>query len=452
LLDAQLAALADDLPPMAIKTGLLGSVENVRVLAAWVKRLRERSCVALVVDPVWRASTGAAMSDEALRLALLEELLPLATVVTPNRAEAAWLLGVPSLAGEGALRAAARDLPSTSVVITGGDDAEEEARDWLRTPQAEGWLALPTIATRHTHGSGCSFASSVAAALALGYCEADAMVLAKMATALGLRESHAAGQGAGAVWPRAGFGQDASLLPALRPASASRLERAFPGTGAPMDLYAVVDSAGWVDRVAAAGVTTVQLRIKQASSPHLDEEVRAAVAAARTHGARLFINDHWQLALRHGAYGVHLGQQDLADADLEALSAAGVRLGISSHAPWEVCRAWALRPSYVACGPVHATRTKAMPWTPQGEGNLAYWCALLPLPVVAIGGMDAARAGEAAQCGADGIAVLSGIVSSPDPEGAIARYRDAIAAGRRAGRRAAPALPHPTLAAGHMPT
>jgi thiamine-phosphate diphosphorylase len=254
------------------------------------------------------------------------------------------------------------------------------------------------------------------------------------------------------VWPRAGFGQDASLLPALRPASASRLERAFPGTGAPMDLYAVVDSAGWVDRVAAAGVTTVQLRIKQASSPHLDEEVRAAVAAARTHGARLFINDHWQLALRHGAYGVHLGQQDLADADLEALSAAGVRLGISSHAPWEVCRAWALRPSYVACGPVHATRTKDMPWTPQGEGNLAYWCALLPLPVVAIGGMDAARAGEAAQCGADGIAVLSGIVSSPDPEGAIARYRDAIAAGRRAGRRAAPALPHPTLAAGHMPT
>ncbi|MEW6704206.1 MAG: bifunctional hydroxymethylpyrimidine kinase/phosphomethylpyrimidine kinase [Pseudomonadota bacterium] len=454
LLDAQLAALADDLPPRAIKTGLLGSVDNLRVLVRWVRRLREHAPVALVVDPVWRASTGAAMSGENLRRALREELLPLTTVVTPNRAEAAWLLGMPALSGDAALAQAAHELAVPAVLITGGDDATDCARDWLLSPQAEGWLSLPTIRTRHSHGSGCTFASSIAAALALGYCEADAAVLAKMATALGLRESGAAGAGAGPVRPRAGFASDGSLLPRLLARGQDSLTRAFASTGPqPMGLYAVVDSAEWVARVAAAGVRTVQLRIKQAAEAALDRQVRDAVAAAERHGVRLFVNDHWRLAMKHRAYGVHLGQQDLGDADVAALAEAGIRLGLSSHAPWEVARAWALEPSYIACGPVHATQTKHMPWMPQGEDNLAYWCSLLPCPVVAIGGLDAARAQEAARCGADGVAVLSGITAAPDPQAAVERYLRAVQAGRQAARRVPPALPRPTLPGpAYMPT
>ena len=101
LLDAQLAALAGDMPPLAIKTGLLGSAANVRVLARWIDRLRaerpERR-VALVVDPVLRASTGADLADTELRAAWRDELLPRADVITPNRAEAAALLGLADLA------------------------------------------------------------------------------------------------------------------------------------------------------------------------------------------------------------------------------------------------------------------------------------------------------------------------------------------------------------------
>jgi thiamine-phosphate diphosphorylase len=207
-----------------------------------------------------------------------------------------------------------------------------------------------------------------------------------------------------------------------------------------------------VARAAAAGVGTVQLRIKQAAPEVLDDQVRKAVAVARRHGVRLFVNDHWRLALAHGAYGVHLGQQDLDDADLPALQRAGLRLGVSSHAPWEVARAWRLRPSYIACGPVHATQTKDMPWTPQGEDNLAFWCRLLPCPVVAIGGLDPQRAREAARCGADGVAVLSGITAAAAPEAAVAAYRRAVEEGARAPRRPAPLLPRPTLAPAYMPT
>jgi thiamine-phosphate diphosphorylase len=176
-------------------------------------------------------------------------------------------------------------------------------------------------------------------------------------------------------------------------------------------------------------VKLVQLRIKDAPPDALVREIRAAIAVARAAGATLIVNDHWELALELRADGVHLGQDDLEDADIDALHHAGLLLGISTHSYWEVCRARALRPSYVACGPIHATAIKQMPWIPQGDANLAYWCALLhDTPVVAIGGMDAARARDAMRAGAWAVAVVGAITRSEDPHAAIAALRDATAA------------------------
>ena len=139
----------------------------------------------------------------------------------------------------------------------------------------------------------------------------------------------------------------------------------------------------------------------------LVREIRARRRRRARRGATLIVNDHWELALELGAHGVHLGQDDLHDADIDALHHAGLLLGISTHSYWEVCRARALRPSYIACGPIHATTLKQMPWIPQGDANLAYWCALLhDTPVVAIGGMDAARARAAMRAGAWAVAVV----------------------------------------------
>ncbi len=465
LLDAQLAALAGDLPPQALKTGLLGSVANLRCVAARIDRLRQQAPVALVVDPVWRASTGAELGSPDLREALRAELLPRATVITPNRAEAAWLLGWPAAAldetgGVEAAAAALRALGPQAVVVTGGDarggTADALALDWMATPEACGWLAQPRVATVHHHGSGCVFASSLAAALAWGLCSADAVVLAKMATADGLRQARAAGRGAGPVRPQPGFALRPGALPTLTqqaPVSADPAP-AFAPLGDPaLGLYAVVDSAEAVERVLAAGVRSVQLRIKQgtpaAAADALSAAVQRSVAAARRVQARLFINDHWALAIAHGAYGVHLGQEDLlamAPADLAALREAGLRLGLSSHAFWEVCRARAHSPSYIACGPIHATTTKPMPWRPQGNANLAYWCRVLTEPVVAIAGMDEPRAQQAVRCGANGVAVLRGIAQAERPETVIAGLAAAISAAAGQPPMPVPALPRPTLA------
>jgi hydroxymethylpyrimidine kinase/phosphomethylpyrimidine kinase/thiamine-phosphate diphosphorylase len=450
LLDAQLAALAADMPPSAIKTGLLGSPENVRCVAAWVDKLRRDRPVALVIDPVWRASTGADLAGTVLREALLQELLPRATVITPNRAEAAWLLGwdVAAMSASTVVEQAAaalRALGPQTVVITGGDAGGPRSLDWIDTPEARGWLALPRVATAHHHGSGCVFAASMAAALALDFCAADAAVIAKMNTTQALRSAMPAGQGAGAVRPQRGFGLQADAMPTLH-ARADVAPQAFAPLADPhMGLYAVVDSAAWVERVLAAGVRTVQLRIKQGPHDSLSREVQRSVRAARQAQAQLFINDHWQLAIEHGAHGVHLGQEDLLTADMAAIRQAGLRIGLSTHSYWEVCRARAWAPSYIACGPIHATTTKEMPWRPQGPGNLAYWCRTLHEPVVAIAGMDAQRSHEAVRCGAAGVAVLRGIVQASDPERVIHGLQAAIAAARSAIPLPPPELPRSTF-------
>lgn len=455
LLEAQLGALEDDMPPQAIKTGLLGSAEAVATVARWVDRLRRRAPVALVVDPVQAASTGTVFADEAVVRAYRDLLLPRASLLTPNRREAAWLLGPVHASGPDSVPQQARALRATgaaAVCITGGDsaDLQGEVLDWVDSPHAAGWLASARIHTPHTHGTGCTFATAAACALALGFVAADALVLAKMATLQALRGGAAAGQGAGPVRAQPGFASDPALLPRLswgeQPGFAAA--QASPAPRA-LGLYAVVDSAERVLQVLAAGVTTVQLRIKAtATLPGLREALRTAIAAARAAGALMFVNDHWELALELGAEGVHLGQEDLLaldDTRRARLMSSGLAIGVSSHSLWELCRARSLAPRYIACGPVWPTLTKAMPWRPQGLHNLAWWCAMAGVPVVAIGGiLEPAQAQAAAACGADGVCVVRALGDAPALTVPLFRHALEQAQGIPATR--PPELPQPTLA------
>ncbi|WPB57988.1 bifunctional hydroxymethylpyrimidine kinase/phosphomethylpyrimidine kinase [Xylophilus sp. GOD-11R] len=430
-LEAQFAALQDDMPPAAIKTGLLGGPQQVACVAHWVDRLRARAPVALVVDPVLSASTGAAFADDATLAACRALLLPRASLVTPNRREAARLAGLPDDTPSPTLAAALRARGAASVCVTGGDEPATDglALDWVASPQADGWLALPRIDTPHHHGTGCTFATAAASALARGFVAADALVLAKMATASALRHGAAAGHGAGPVRARAGFVSDASLMPQMSWCAAPRfapfIAPGFAATPPPaLGLYAIVDRAERVAQVVEAGVRTVQLRIKSPSRPAagwmnpLRDEIAAATACCRAAGAMLFVNDHHALAVAAGAPGVHLGQEDIAlldDAGRAALVAPGApALGVSAHSLWELARARSLAPRYIACGPVWPTLTKRMPWRPQGLHNLAWWTAMAGAPVVAIGGiLTADRARQAAGTGADGICVVRGLGERP---------------------------------------
>jgi hydroxymethylpyrimidine kinase / phosphomethylpyrimidine kinase / thiamine-phosphate diphosphorylase len=471
VLSAQLQALAQDMVPRAIKTGMLGSADHVRLVAQWVDTLRasSKTPIALVVDPVLKASTGASFADAQTLAAYREYLLPRATLITPNHCEAVALLGdvrsqtlsTPELAS--ALRA----LGAQAVCITGGDTPESDAHlknlslDWLDSEHARGWLANPRENTLHSHGTGCTFATSAAAAMARGFVAADAVVVAKMATTFALRQAYTAGQGNGPVHAASGFSADPSLLPMMSwgeaPDFAVQQDVASPAQR-PLGLYAIVDSVPRVDAVLAAGVRTVQLRIKTPLHPDAawQQALQAAlihsIAACHSAGAQLFINDHWALALQLGATGLHLGQEDLlalSDAQRRALmhelKRTRAALGISSHSLWELARARSLAPAYIACGPVWPTLTKIMPWQAQGLDNLAWWCAMAQAPVVAIGGiLSEDQVTQAARCGASGVCVVRGLGN--EPALTVPTLQAALTQGSQQSMRLAPTIwPHTTL-------
>lgn len=430
---AQLSALRQDLPPRVVKTGLLASAATVDALLA------QRGDVLLVVDPVLGASAGgAAFCDDALLAAYRHQLIPQAALITPNRREAERLLGVaPGQLPVPELAAMLRGLGAQAVVVTGGDDASQVdglAMDWLDSPLATGWIAMPRLSGRDGappphHGSGCTFATAAAAALARGFAVPDAVILAKMLTWSALRDGHAAGAGAGPLRPDRRFVDDPRAMPVMgfddetapdRATLSRWREMLWPTArrAAPFasGLYAITERAERVAAMALSGqFAHVQLRIKR--GPAMDEDqlraaIREAVRDMAGRSTTLWINDHWRLALDEGARALHLGQEDwsaldgAAREDLQQRRARhGVRLGVSSHSLWELCRARGLAPDTIACGPLWATTTKDMPWLPQGLAQLRWWSRMAGVPVVGIGGVLEDRhwraglaAGAAAMC------------------------------------------------------
>ncbi|HAX3668969.1 TPA: thiamine phosphate synthase [Escherichia coli] len=189
----------------------------------------------------------------------------------------------------------------------------------------------------------------------------------------------------------------------------------FPPVPFRLGLYPVVDSVQWIERLLDAGVRTLQLRIKDQRDEEVEADVVAAIALGRRYNARLFINDYWRLAIKHQAYGVHLGQEDLQATDLSTIRAAGLRLGVSTHDDMEIDVALAARPSYIALGHVFPTQTKQMPSAPQGLEQLTRHVErLADYPTVAIGGISLARAPAVIATGVGSIAVVSAITQAAD--------------------------------------
>jgi thiamine-phosphate pyrophosphorylase len=194
----------------------------------------------------------------------------------------------------------------------------------------------------------------------------------------------------------------------------------------PSRFYPVVPSLDWVRRL-VPGARLIQLRLKDAPEPELRRQAAAAAALCRAHGALLVLNDFWRVAIDLQLDAVHLGQEDLQDADLAAIRAAGLRLGVSTHGAAELDAALAAAPDYVALGPVYPTTLKAMPWAPQGLDRLGQWKRRIgALPLVAIGGITLERAPGCLRAGADCVAVVSDVLAHATPEQRARDWRDAV--------------------------
>ena len=186
--------------------------------------------------------------------------------------------------------------------------------------------------------------------------------------------------------------------------------------GALDPFYPVLPDAAWVARIASQGARFIQLRVKDMPPLAVKSEIARALEFVSAHGCHLVVNDYWREAIDLGARFVHLGQGDLVGADIAAIKAAGIMLGISTHSLGELDIALGVDPDYVALGPIYPTKLKAMPWAPQGLDRIREWRSKISCPLVAIGGITLERAPDILAAGASSAAVVTDIVMSEDPE------------------------------------
>lgn len=293
------------------------------------------------------------------------------------------------------------------------------------TPQAQAIVsAHQALALTAAHNSATTpaagpqfgevYTHAKAACLALGFIEIDAQCVAKAWQAMANRT----GDFDPTHWPDQPT--DFGMQPWPR-------TNAFSACPKRLGLYAVLPDAAWVGRMARAGVPTVQLRFKSDDAQAVEHEVKAAVAAVKGTSALLFINDHWQAAIEAGAYGVHLGQEDMDSAAIDVIRASGLRLGLSSHGYAEMMRADALSPSYIAMGAVFPTTLKRMVTPPQGTARLhAYAKLMRDYPLVAIGGIDADKFPQVLSSGVGSVAVVRAITGAENPEAAAAELQHCL--------------------------
>ena len=249
----------------------------------------------------------------------------------------------------------------------------------------------------------------------MGFIEADAKVLGKA-------WSRMASQDGGFnpfKWPNRP--EQFDLLPWTR----NMNPNAFPECPKRLGLYGVMPDADWVKRMVDAELPTVQLRFKSDEKSKIRKQIKESVAAVKDTKTLLFINDYWQEAIDAGAYGVHLGQEDLEDANLEEIRAAGLRLGLSTHGYAEMVYADRFCPSYIAMGAVFPTNLKKMPTAPQGLGRLYKYAQLMSnYPLVAIGGIDQDSIRAVAKSGVGSVAVVRALTQAKDSKAAVKHLQE----------------------------
>lgn len=523
-LHAQLTALVADLPPFAIKIGMLGTKDVVVTVGAFLKSLRETTSdsnhrhekVWVVLDPVMVSTSGSRLMDQEAQQALLDYVFPYVDVITPNKFEAEALLQQLVDGGSGGnninkrtldtasdVEQAARDLLQycqvPAVWIKGGHSNAEcaYARDYFLSSAAPEsttaatalqqrerrlcngeygvWLQSRRYDTIHTHGTGCTLSSAMAAALAMGEASrrrrrrcnnggndggavtamdlVDACCLAKAYVTAGIDQGRQQlGQGPGpvahTVFPNSHLyypsiplkNQGSAFVPlqaytekSLTTTTITSVDDNRPTLGR---ILPIVDSVEWVQRLCDVSssaaksnrkngalctkIRDIQLRIKGEKSKDrifaMVQECQDLCAAANI---RLWINDYWEAAVAAHCFGVHVGQEDLVrcmDAGgLHILRKHHMALGISTHSYGELAVALGVQPSYISLGPVFATSSKNVQFDPQGLGILSKWRQLIPpdVPLVAIGGIgDAGTAARVRAAGADCVALIGAVTGS----------------------------------------
>ncbi|QTS84034.1 thiamine phosphate synthase [Coxiella endosymbiont of Amblyomma nuttalli] len=419
-IQSQIAALKT-LPPTVIKLGLLGTKATILIVTAYLQNYSGT----VICDPVFNSTSGVFLNQTGIIDILIKMVFPRLSLLTPNIPEAEILINrkINSLEE---ISVAAHELLKygvNAVLLKGGHLNYQKACDFFTNGKEEFWLVHAKMNGINVRGTGCALSSAISSALALGYSLNDALVIAKMYIQQSIRNHFKINTNI--LLGRNGFPKNVIDFPWVMPKiHFPRVPFLHCGR---LGFYPIVDTVEWVRQLLSWGVHTIQLRIKNGQLSVVRAAIIESVRLAKEYRAKLFINDYWQLAIEEGAYGVHLGQEDLETADVSAIRKAGLRLGISTHSLYELARVHAIQPSYIAFGPIYQTTSKPMIFSPRGLSWLQYWCKISPYPVVAIGGINLERLEAVLTAGAENISVISAVTKSIMPQKTVFSFLNKLA-------------------------
>lgn len=427
MVQAQLDAVFDDLNIIAVKTGMLSSAHIVSLVA---RCLRARAPRRFVLDPVMIATSGHALLAPDAVDCLRQELLPLATLVTPNRHEVEALVGaeIRTLADAERAGKELRAQGCQAVLVKGGHFEGEDAVDLLVTRSDVQAFSAPRLDTPHTHGTGCTYAAAIATYWGRGATLRQAVALAKHHVTEAIRGGLPVGDGKGPVDP----------LFYLRRPDPERWMRELcvntsPGIGR---LHVITDETlqtrytheQLAGLAVAGGADVVQYREKRRRASESLEPVATAIRDICRPRTQFIVDDRVDLAATVAAFGVHLGARDMPVREARSRLGPLSCIGGTANTVDQARALFGAPLDYLGAGPVFGTSSKANPAPPLGLAALRQIAAESPVPVIAIGGITPDRVAEVLATGAHGIAVLSGVVGAEDPKQATAQYRDAIRA------------------------
>jgi len=513
----QLSTLESDLYPNAVKIGMLGTKDLAEEVGSWLAKLKDtnnndKKAPMIVVDPVMISTSGTKLIDDTAKAAMIEKVFPYADLVTPNKFEAEELLGRKLTSPED-VEIGAREILAMgpqAVLIKGGhslleeqgksstaplsDDADNVsvgcAQDYLllsNSMSEEGkpvkdqprlcdgsrgvWLRSDRYDTIHTHGTGCTLSSSIAAAWAMGQRErddtsinksgeqigalssmylVDACCIAKAYVNAGIARGVQLGKGPGPVvhtgfpnsykrFPTIALDANSASTPVFLPMQSYHNSKSSDSSSSAVPLgriLPIVDTVEWIEQlVSTDGITDVQLRFKDTTDyATILNRIQQAQTLCKAKGVRLWINDYWKAAIEAGeCFGIHLGQEDMAkcaqDGGLELIRSAGLAFGVSTHSYSELAAAMGVRPSYISLGPVFATTSKDVKFDPQGLETVRQWRSLMPpeIPLIAIGGIgDSNVARIVREAGAECVAVIGAVTKADDVAKAVNNLNDAM--------------------------
>ncbi len=414
VLAAQLEAIFSDINVNAVKIGMLGGADQVRAVAAALRKYQPPN---IVLDPVLASSGGVPLLDDAGRLALLTELMPLCDLVTPNLNEATALtsstvdtIRTMEMAGERLLEMGAR-----AILVKGGHLPGKPIDVLLIKDDKHGpyEFSEERVETEHNHGTGCLLSSFIAVYLAMNKGAPSAVFEAKLWLYYALKSPIVIGKGVG--YPNI-----------LEARNAHRQDEYQQAVAKLRGVYVLTDSELFPGRTHEAivkaalkgGASVVQLREKATPLRSQIKTAQWLFQLAQAKKAVFVVNDSVDVALASNADGVHLGPDDMAPEDARRLMGPDKIIGVSV-ATVEEAKAAAPYTSYFGVGAIFGSKTKLDAGEPVGVGRIQEIKAAFPLiPVVAIGGINAENIAEVAAAGADAAAVVSAVVAAPDMEAA----------------------------------